>query len=216
MTESDAAIDADAALRGEPFASEAPTLVGAPASAPHRASRRRWPALAALAALALAAGAAIAIALGAGHGGGHRTASGTTTRQDAGRPATPAKTERATASQPAAPPTTSTPVPPPSQAGTDDPVALNDRGFSLLQQGSAAQAVAPLQRSVQAFRAQGRKAQIDYAYALYNLGNALRLSGHPDAAIPYLEERLSISNFKRGVVEHELQAAREQSTRSGA
>ena len=64
-----------------------------------------------------------------------------------------------------------------------------------------------LQRAVQAFRAQGRTGQIDYAYALYNLGNALRLSGRPADAIPYLQERLRISNFKRGVVKQELETA---------
>jgi eukaryotic-like serine/threonine-protein kinase len=55
---------------------------------------------------------------------------------------------------------------------------------------------------------QGRTGQIDYAYALYNLGNALRLSGRPADAIPYLEERLKISNYKRGVVKQELKTAR--------
>jgi serine/threonine-protein kinase len=51
---------------------------------------------------------------------------------------------------------------------------------------------------------------IDYAYALYNLGNALRLAGHPAEAVPYLEERLHISNYKRGVVMKELQTAKAQ------
>ena len=49
----------------------------------------------------------------------------------------------------------------------------------------------------------------NYAYALYNLGTALNRSGNPDEAIPYLEKRLSISSFKRGVVEKELKAAQE-------
>ena len=47
-----------------------------------------------------------------------------------------------------------------------------------------------------AFRAQGRKGDIGYAYALYNLGNALRLSGHPAEAIPYLQERLQVSQLQ--------------------
>ena len=54
------------------------------------------------------------------------------------------------------------------------------------------------------------RAQVDYAYALYNLGNALRLTGHAAEAIPYLEERLRISNYKRGVVKKELQTAKAQ------
>ena len=70
--------------------------------------------------------------------------------------------------------------------------------------------MAPLQRSVEAFRAQGRKGEIGYAYALYNLGNALRLSGHPAEAIPFLQERLQVSNYKRGVVRKELKTAQQQ------
>jgi serine/threonine-protein kinase len=198
------------ALAAEPAPDEAPTAVSLPrvtspptprppALAP-AAPRRRWPVFAALAALAVVAGTAIAIATGGG-GSGHRTTTGTTAARRQAQHTTSQATTQATQSAPSAPT---------SQAASDDPVALNNQGFSLLQQGSAVQAVTPLQRSVHAFRMQGRKAQIDYAYALYNLGNALRLSGRPTAAIPYLEERLSISNFKRGVVENELEAARAQ------
>ena len=96
------------------------------------------------------------------------------------------------------------------QAKSDDPVALNDQGFALIGQGKPNDAVAPLQRSVEAFRAQGRKGDIGYAYALYNLGNALRLSGRPAEAIPFLQERLQISNYKRGVVKKELKTAQQQ------
>ena len=100
--------------------------------------------------------------------------------------------------------------PPGAQAKSDDPVALNDQGFALIGQGKPNDAVAPLQRSVEAFRAQNRKGDIGYAYALYNLGNALRLSGRPAEAIPFLEERLQVSNYKRGVVKKELKTARKQ------
>jgi tetratricopeptide (TPR) repeat protein len=48
---------------------------------------------------------------------------------------------------------------------------------------------------------------LDYAYALFNLGNALRLSGQPEAAIPILERRLEIPN-QTSTVEEELEAAR--------
>jgi serine/threonine-protein kinase len=99
---------------------------------------------------------------------------------------------------------------PGAQAKSDDPVALNDQGFALIGQGKATDAVAPLQRSVEAFRAQDRKGDIGYAYALYNLGNALRLSGRPAEAIPFLEERLQVSDYKRGVVKKELETARKQ------
>jgi serine/threonine-protein kinase len=97
-----------------------------------------------------------------------------------------------------------------TQSPSDNPVALNNTGFSLIQQGKPNEAVAPLQRAVSAFRTQGRTGEVDYAYALFNLGNALRLSGQPAAAIPYLQERLRISNYKRGVVKKELKTAQKQ------
>jgi serine/threonine-protein kinase len=172
------------------------------------AQRRRWPGLAALAALAVVAGSAIAIATGAGKGGGGSTATrhAASTASHAAKPK-PKAAEPKPKSQKATPPATTTQqTTPPSASG--DPVALNNEGFALIQQGKATAAVSSLQRSVDAFRAQGRTGQIDYAYALYNLGNALRLSGRPADAIPYLEERLEISNYKRGVVKQELKTAR--------
>ena len=66
-----------------------------------------------------------------------------------------------------------------------------------------------LTRAVQKFRAQGDTSGSDYAYSLYNLGWALRLAGRPADAIPYLEERLRISNYKRDVVEQELRTAQQ-------
>ena len=51
--------------------------------------------------------------------------------------------------------------------------------------------------------------EIDYAYALFNYAQALRLSGDPAAAIPLLEKRLSFSDFKVDEVKAELQAAKQ-------
>ena len=123
--------------------------------------------------------------------------------------AQPQTTAQTTTQAPAQPTQTAQPAAGP-QAKADDPVALNDQGFALIGQGKPTDAVAPLQRSVEAFRAQGRKGDIGYAYALYNLGNALRLSGRPAEAIPFLEERLRVSNYKRGIVQKELKTARAQ------
>jgi serine/threonine-protein kinase len=89
-------------------------------------------------------------------------------------------------------------------------VALNNAGFALLQHGSAQDAVDPLTRSVRAFRQQGSTGVIDYAYALFNLGNALRLTGRPADAIPFLRERLRISDFRRDDVVRELAIARRE------
>jgi serine/threonine-protein kinase len=175
--------------------------------------RRRWPGLAALAALAVVAGAAIAIA--AGTGGGSKPKPTTAPHAAKAKPKTQAQsTQTATQAQSTATQAqTTTPPPTPqqqAQAKADNPVALNNSGYSLILAGKPTEAVTPLQRSVEAFRAQQRTSEIDYAYALYNLGNALRLSGQPAAAIPYLQERLRISNYKRGVVKKELQTAQSQ------
>jgi serine/threonine-protein kinase len=86
-------------------------------------------------------------------------------------------------------------------------VTLNNQGYALLLQGNPAAALARLTRAVQAFRAQGRTGEIDYAYALYNLAEALRQSGRPADAIPYYQERLQISDFARDVVLAGLRAA---------
>jgi serine/threonine-protein kinase len=224
--------DLEVALDGEPAAAGPPTAVTAPVAAapprpptrsvraaPRRA-KRRWPGMAALAALAVVAGAAIAIAAGTGDkgaGGGattanHASTAAHSTSKPKSRPKTQATQSQPTTQAPAqtTQPAPTTQTPPPAQAKSDDPVALNDQGFALIGQGNAAGAVAPLQRSVEAFRAQGRKGDIGYAYALYNLGNALRLSGHPAEAIPFLQERLQVSNYKRGVVQKELKTAQQQ------
>jgi serine/threonine protein kinase len=188
----------------------------APAPPPRRvARRRRWPGLAALAALAVVAGSAIAIATGAGTGGDGGGSTPTTHAASSSQTqaTTHAAKPKPKAAKPKAqkttPPATTTQQTSPPSRSSSDPVALNNEGFALIQRGQATDAVPSLQRSVDAFRAQGRTGQIDYAYALYNLGNALRLSGRPADAIPYLEERLRISNYKRGVVKQELKTARQ-------
>ena len=215
----------------------APTAVTAPIASPPRpptrlvrdappGPRRRWPTLAALAALALVAGVAVAIAAGTGNDNpsspatAKHTTSAAHTQSQPKTTATAAQTQaptqtqtqtqtQQTTAQTQTQATTQAPAsPPPAKAG--DPVALNDQGFALIGQGKPADAVAPLQRSVAAFRAQNRKGDIGYAYALFNLGNALRLSGHPAEAIPYLQERLQVSDYKRGIVQKELKTARQQ------
>jgi eukaryotic-like serine/threonine-protein kinase len=229
------ALDGEPAPPGPPTAETAP-VAPAPSRPPTRSlpvaaarAKRRWPGLAALGALALVAGAAIAIAAGTGGkgDGGATTAKHTTTAaHSASKSKSHAKT-KATQSQattqaptqsqattqaqtPTTQPAPTAQAPPAAQAKSDDPVVLNDQGFALIGQGKPNEAVGPLQRSVAAFRAQGRKGEIGYAYALYNLGNALRLSGRPAEAIPFLQERLQVSNYKRGVVEKELRTAQQQ------
>lgn len=100
-------------------------------------------------------------------------------------------------------------VEPPSTAiaSGNDPErgsALNQEGFELIQAGRYEEAVPILEESVRAFPPDSE--EIEYAYALFNLGDALRLSGRPEEAIPVLEQRLQIPN-QTDVVRRELDAA---------
>jgi len=82
---------------------------------------------------------------------------------------------------------------------------LNEEGYSLIQQGRYAEAIPVLRRAVASFP-QGTT-DIDFAYALFNLGHALRMAGRPEKAIPILERRLQIPNQAQ-TVQTELNAAR--------
>jgi tetratricopeptide (TPR) repeat protein len=82
---------------------------------------------------------------------------------------------------------------------------LNNEGFSLMQSGDYAGAVPILQEAVSLFPEDSQN--INYAYALFNLGKALNRSGNPDEAIPYLEKRLNWSD-QRETVQAELDLAR--------
>ena len=75
----------------------------------------------------------------------------------------------------------------------------------MINQGRYAEAVQILRQAVASFP-EG-STDLNYAYALYNLGNALRLSGHPEEAIPILERRLEIPN-QQSTVAAELARAR--------
>jgi TolA-binding protein len=83
--------------------------------------------------------------------------------------------------------------------------ALNDQGFALMRQGDYAAAVPVLQRAVASFPEDSQ--DINYAYALFNLGKSLNRSGRPDEAIPYLEKRLTWPD-QRETVQSELDDAR--------
>ena len=75
----------------------------------------------------------------------------------------------------------------------------------MIQAGSSEEAIPVLEEAVRAFPP-GTE-DLNYAYALFNLGNALRLSGRPEDAIPVLERRLEIPN-QTEVVRRELATAR--------
>lgn len=85
--------------------------------------------------------------------------------------------------------------------------SLNEEGFALIQAGEYEAAVPVLEEAVRSFPSETE--DVNYAYALFNLGNALRLSGRPEEAIPVLEQRLQIPN-QTATVEAELEAARRE------
>jgi hypothetical protein len=84
--------------------------------------------------------------------------------------------------------------------------AIDNAGYAMLPADPQG-ALPLLARAVEKFRAAGDRSSTDYAFSLYNYGWALRLAGRPAEAIPLLEERLRISNFKRGIVRKELKTA---------
>jgi eukaryotic-like serine/threonine-protein kinase len=85
--------------------------------------------------------------------------------------------------------------------------ALNRQGFDLMGQERYDEAIPILQQAVDSFPP--GTTDLNYAYALYNLGKSLRLAGRPDEAIPILEKRLEIPN-QTDVVQRELDLARQQ------
>jgi eukaryotic-like serine/threonine-protein kinase len=96
---------------------------------------------------------------------------------------------------------------PPADAAADASASgaeLNDQGFALINEGRYDEAIPILQQAVEKLAPIG---DLNYAYALYNLGHALRLAGRPEEAIPILEQRLEIPN-QTEVVQRELDAAR--------
>jgi hypothetical protein len=113
-----------------------------------------------------------------------------------------AEPESAPAPEPEPAPVEETPAPTNEGASGAD---LNTQGFELMNQGRYDEAIPVLQQAVDALAG---SSDLNYAYALYNLGRSLRLAGRPAEAIPILEQRLQIPN-QQGVVRRELEAARQ-------
>ena len=84
---------------------------------------------------------------------------------------------------------------------------LNAQGFDLMNQGRYDEAIPILQRAVESFPP--GTSDLNYAYALFNLGKSLRLAGRPDEAIPILKQRLKIPN-QTETVKQELELAKQQ------
>jgi hypothetical protein len=95
---------------------------------------------------------------------------------------------------------------PKGDADSAEGVALNDEGFQLIDAGEYDEAVKVLRKSVAAFPTEERTS-LEYGYALFNYGQALRLAGSPEEAIPVLEARLEIPD-QIETVQAELDQAR--------
>ncbi|HEX3242843.1 MAG TPA: serine/threonine-protein kinase [Solirubrobacterales bacterium] len=186
--------------------------------APQEGSRRtRLGAALALLAILVAIGVAIALSAaggdnhGATAGGGGQGTAGVSHRSNTGT----APVQSAPASEPTeaeqvestAGSETSVSVPEP--AGEDPALgaSLNQQGFELIQAEKYEDAVPVLEDAVRAFPPETE--ELEYAYALFNLGHALRLSGRAEEAVPVLERRLEIPD-QTDVVRSELDAARSE------
>jgi serine/threonine-protein kinase len=179
-----------------------------PPPPPAAPARRRAPALIA-ALVGVLAIAAVAAILLAGGGSGEPTAADTVAeepgRGDGGGGSGSGEAQPAEAEAPAPEEASGVPAPSPEPdpaRGTE----LNDQGKSLIDSGQPEAAIPVLEESVSAFP-EGTE-DINYAYALFNLGNAYRLAGRPEDAIPVLKERLEIPN-QTDVVKNELELAKE-------
>lgn len=192
------------------------------AAAPVQSRRRGlpgWLPIAALAALVLL-GVLTAVLLSGGDGAGDR-ASGSgqadSPRLDPKPEREPKETDGQTTTPAPAQDTTPTETAPeePAQEEPANPrvavdpaqgTRLDAQAFGLIRQGQYAEAVPIARQAVASFPE--TSTEMNYAFALYNLGTALNRSGNPGEAIPYLEKRLEISNFKTDVVQAELDKAR--------
>jgi tetratricopeptide (TPR) repeat protein len=91
---------------------------------------------------------------------------------------------------------------------------LEARGHKLLGEGHYAAAIGDFRAALAASGQSstrcgvpGSEACLTYAYALYDLGRALRLAGKPGSAVPVLTKRLRINNQRR-TVKNELGLAK--------
>src|SRR5215211_484120 len=178
---------------------------------PVRRARRRVSPLLPMALLAAALLVAGVVALSAGGGGDEKSSSPTKqpapkkqkkTKNESSNPSAGGSTSSQTTAPSAAPPA---PPPPQTSSTPANGASLNNQGFRLMKQGRYAEAVPILRKAVAAFPS--GTTDLNYAYALFNLGRALRVSGHPAEAIPILERRLRIPD-QTETVKRELELAR--------
>jgi tetratricopeptide (TPR) repeat protein len=158
--------------------------------------------------------AAVAIAT-MGGGGRHATGSSVAARPPVTKahkaPPRPVRHKPAPAKH-----TASTVTATPAAATTPAPVAdtLEARGHQLMLNGDYSAAIPVLRQAAAA----APHSSLTYAYALYDLGRSLRLSGDPKDAVTVLYQRLQIPNQTETVREQlqlALQALGQQAGQSG-
>jgi serine/threonine-protein kinase len=201
--------------RGDSTAGAKPPSTAAPVRSRQRGRRPGGLIALALVFIALAIAAAAGAVLSGGNDKGSSPAADSTPRTPAKKGNAKKKQEpkkEPKAEQPAAP--SPTPAPAPAQEEQQQPAAdgtsgadLNAQGFDLMNQGRYDEAIPILQRAVDSFPS--GTTDLNYAYALFNLGKSLRLAGRPDDAIPILEQRLKIPN-QTETVRQELELAKQQ------
>jgi tetratricopeptide (TPR) repeat protein len=167
---------------------------GPTAPAARRPSTMRFLVPAALLALAAATGAAIAALISSGGSPRQLVVTRTVTGPGGTTTIHERVTQQTTAAAPAPPP-----PPPPALGGGGH--GLNDRGYSLVQQGNYAGAIPYLLRAVQALRGTGPSDPYE-GYANYNLGYALYRLGRCQDAVRYLRkaQQLEPSRSEPGTV----------------
>jgi eukaryotic-like serine/threonine-protein kinase len=208
------------ALKEEPTKTEPtrrfvrPEETAAPSAAAPASSRSRSgrPSMAVLLlAIALIALAAAAIAGAVLSGGDDSSSSGSgNPAAPAETPAKPKKEPKGNKDKPKKDEEQAAPAPSEDESGSYDPARgaqLNNQGFELMNQGDYDGAIPVLQEAVKSFPP--GTSDVNYAYALFNLGKSLRLAGRPDEAIPILEQRLKIPN-QQDTVREELELAKKQ------
>jgi serine/threonine protein kinase len=208
--------------RHEAETASAPPRLPASTYARTSSSRSRWGALAAILGVIAALLVVGLVVLDGGSdqkgtGGaaaakaqkGNSKATKQTNRAAGGAAAGATESGEASAAEPTVEPEPAEPAqseaPASSGGGAESGASLNEQGYTLIQAGEYDAAVPVLEEAVASYP-EGSE-DLGYAYALFNLGNALRLSGRPDEAIPVLERRLEIPN-QTSTVEAELEAAR--------
>jgi serine/threonine-protein kinase len=191
-----------------------PPVTPTPAAAAAQGPPTRRPFLIALAALVFVLAAVIA-AIAGGGGGGNDVSGDTTTpaRTQTAKQKPKAKANANAKSKPKAQTQTQTQPPAQTQAppSTTDKSALAMQGHNLIAQGNYNAAIDVLRQAVQNCPVSTTD---PCAYALFDLGHALRLAGRPSEAIPILQQRLQNPN-QRGVVQNELSLAEAAANGSG-